>query len=281
MHEPSSKWCRAKYLAPCLFLVPACSSDVTEPLPTGTLATETEALTVSAAADPNALAYPLRRAPFQVEEATITDIQRAILGRRLTATELVTKYLDRIKAYNGTCVNQPQGILGPISTIPHAGKLNAIMTLNLRPATRQAWGFDSRHARSQTDLVDDDPNMPDALEVAADLDAQFAKTGKLVGPLHGVVLAIKDQYNTFDLRTTAGGDAFYANDRPPRDADFVKRLRAAGAILIGKSNMGEYAAGGITGLAAPGAARCATPTIPSGARVHRAAAPALPFRPIS
>ena len=121
------------------------------------------------------------------------------------------------------------------------------MTLNLRPKTRLAWGFDSRKARSQTDLVDDDPNMPDALEVAASLDAQFAKTGKLSGPLHGVVLAIKDQYNTFDMRTTAGADAFYANDRPPQDATFIKRLRAAGAILIAKSNMGEYAAGGITG----------------------------------
>jgi Asp-tRNA(Asn)/Glu-tRNA(Gln) amidotransferase A subunit family amidase len=182
-----------------------------------------------------------------VEEATISEIQQAILDRRLTATELVSMYLARIQAYNGTCVNQPNGILGPISVIPHAGKLNALMTLNLRPKARRAWGFDSRHARSQTDLVDDDPNMPDALEVAASLDAQFARTGELVGPLHGVVLAIKDQYNTFDMRTTAGADAFYANDRPPRDATFIKRLRAAGAILIAKSNMGEYAAGGITG----------------------------------
>jgi Asp-tRNA(Asn)/Glu-tRNA(Gln) amidotransferase A subunit family amidase len=188
-----------------------------------------------------------RFAPFQLEEATITDIQRAILERKITATGLVKRYLERIKAYNATCVNEPSGILGPISTIPHAGKLNALMTLNLRPQARLEWGFDSRKARSQTDLVDDDPNMPDALEVAAAQDAEFAKTGKMVGPLHGVVLAIKDQYNTFDMRTTAGADAFYANDRPPRDATFITRLRAAGAILIAKSNMGEYAAGGITG----------------------------------
>ena len=49
------------------------------------------------------------------------------------------------------------------------------------------------------------------------------------------------------MRTTAGGDAFWSNDRPPDDATFVAKLRAAGAILIGKANMGEYAAGGITG----------------------------------
>src|SRR5262245_53504975 len=43
---------------------------------------------------------------FQVEEATIDDIQRAILTRQLTVTELVKRYLERIKAYNGTCVNE-------------------------------------------------------------------------------------------------------------------------------------------------------------------------------
>ncbi|HEX5065399.1 MAG TPA: amidase, partial [Myxococcota bacterium] len=68
---------------------------------------------------------------FQVEEATIDDIQQAILSRKLTTTQLVQLYLQRIKAYNGTCVNEPEGILGPISTIPNAGKLNALMTLNL------------------------------------------------------------------------------------------------------------------------------------------------------
>src|SRR5215212_4049230 len=84
------------------------------------------------------------RAQFDIMEATIEDIQKAIVAKRLRATEVVELYLERIKAYNGTCVNEPQGILGPISTIPHAGKVNALMTLNLRPATRRAWGFDER-----------------------------------------------------------------------------------------------------------------------------------------
>ena len=178
---------------------------------------------------------------FHVEEATISDIQNAILAKRVTATQIVKLYLERIKAYNGTAVNQPYGILGPITTIPHAKGINALSTLNLRPATRKEWGFDDRHARSLTDLVDNDPNMPDALEVAAQLDAYFAKTGKLIGPLHGVVFAIKDQYCTIDMRTTAGADTYYANDRPPFDATSVKRLRAAGAIILAKANLGEYA----------------------------------------
>src|SRR6478609_1870375 len=67
------------------------------------------------------LASPMAsaQASFDVMEATIDDIQNAIRSRRITATELVNLYLQRIKAYNGVCVNQPQGILGPISTIPH------------------------------------------------------------------------------------------------------------------------------------------------------------------
>ena len=112
------------------------------------------------------------------------------------------------------------------------------MTLNLRQAKREAWGFDRRKARSMTDSPDNDPAMSDALEVAAQQDAYFASTGKLIGPLHGVVFAIKDQYDTFDMRTTAGMDAAYANDRPPRDATFVKRLREAGAIILAKANLG-------------------------------------------
>jgi Asp-tRNA(Asn)/Glu-tRNA(Gln) amidotransferase A subunit family amidase len=180
---------------------------------------------------------------FQVEEATIADIQQAILNKQVTATEVVELYLARIKAYNGPAVVETYGLLGPIKTIPHAKGINALSTLNLRPAHRKAWGFDDRKARSMTDLVDNDPNMPDALEVAAKLDAEFAKTGKLVGPLHGVVMAFKDQYDTFDMRTTSGADAFYANDRPPHDSTFVARLRAAGAIILAKANLAEYADG--------------------------------------
>ncbi len=96
-----------------------------------------------------------------------------------------------------------------------------------------------RKARSMTDPMDDSAAMPDALEVAAKQDAYFASTGKLIGPLHGIVFSIKDQYNTFDMRTTAGMDAAFANDRPPRDATFVKRLRDAGAIILAKANLGE------------------------------------------
>src|SRR5665213_2370899 len=182
--------------------------------------------------------------PFHLQEASIADIQRAILAKKITSVALVELYLKRIKAYNNTCVSQPTGILGPITTIPHAGQINALSTLNLRPSTRRTWGFDERKARSLTDMKDDHPNMPDALEAAAAQDRQFKQTGRLVGPLHGVVMAIKDQYDTFDMRTTSGADVQYANDRPPEDATFVKRLRDAGAIILAKANLAEYATHG-------------------------------------
>ena len=181
---------------------------------------------------------------FHLQDASIADIQRALSAGQITTAGLVELYLKRIKAYNNTCVNEPQGILGPITTIPHARQINALSTLNLRPAARKTWGFDERKARSLTDALDNDSRMPDALEVAAAQDRQFQRTGKLVGPLHGVVMAIKDQYDTFDMRTTSGADAQYANDRPPEDATFVKRLRDAGAILLAKANLAEYATDG-------------------------------------
>jgi Asp-tRNA(Asn)/Glu-tRNA(Gln) amidotransferase A subunit family amidase len=185
-----------------------------------------------------------QRAAFRLEEATIAGIQQAILAKQVSTSEIVEGYLRRIKAYNGTCVNEPQGILGPITTIPHAGQVNALATLNLRPAARTAWGFDPRKARSLTDRADASPAMPDALEVAAAQDRALQQTGRLVGPLHGVVMAIKDQYDTFDMRTTSGADAQYANDRPPDDATFVRRLRDAGAIILAKANLAEYAVDG-------------------------------------
>lgn len=184
---------------------------------------------------------PAALEPFEIEEATIARIQSAIQAKQITVRELVTQYLERIRAYNGTCVNEPQGILGPITTIANAGQINALSTLNLRPEARKRLGFDDRKARSMTDAADSDPAMPDALEAADALDRTFAETGTLVGPLHGVVIAIKDQYDTVDMRTTSGADAFFANDRPPDDATFVKKLREAGAIILAKSNLGEYA----------------------------------------
>jgi Asp-tRNA(Asn)/Glu-tRNA(Gln) amidotransferase A subunit family amidase len=215
--------------------------------------------------------------PFHVEEATIDQIELAIKTRQLTVVDLVHLYLDRIKEYNGTCVNQPEGILGRITPIRDAGRIDALITLNLRPGTRKALGFDDREARSMTDSSDNDTKMPDALEVAAQLDRRFAQTGQLAGPLHGIVFAIKDQYDTFDMRTTSGADAFYANDRPPRDSAVVERLRAAGAVILAKANMGEYAGGDRSSFGGTGCNPYDTTRGPSGSSGGSAASVAANF----
>lgn len=122
---------------------------------------------------------------FDLQEATIEDVHRAIRSGQLTATQLLNLYLNRIEAYNGRCVNgaidPASGLqLGDITPIANAGQVNALMTLNLRGQ------------RSKTDTVDNDINMPDARETAKRLDSEFARTGKLQGPLHGIPFAIKD-----------------------------------------------------------------------------------------
>ena len=81
-----------------------------------------------------------------------------------------------------------------------------------------------------------------ALAQARALDAE-AKAGKFRGPLHGVPLALKDNVDTANARTT-GGSALFADRLPAEDATVTKRLVAAGAVIIGKTNLQEFAMGG-------------------------------------
>ncbi len=81
-----------------------------------------------------------------------------------------------------------------------------------------------------------------ALAQARQLDAE-QKAGKLRGALHGVPVAIKDIIDTADARTT-GGSALFEDRVPAEDATVVARLRAAGAVIVGKTNTQEFAMGG-------------------------------------
>src|SRR5580704_2358804 len=80
---------------------------------------------------------------------------------------------------------------------------------------------------------------PNALAEADKLDQEFKRTGKM-RPLHGIPVIVKDNYDTFDLQTTGGSLAMKGNI-PPTDAFMVKKLREAGAIVLAKSNMAEWA----------------------------------------
>jgi len=83
---------------------------------------------------------------------------------------------------------------------------------------------------------------PKALDEARALDAE-RKAGKVRGPLHGIPIVLKDNYDTYDLPTTAGSQLL-AGSIPPDDAFVVKKLRAAGAIVLAKMNLSEWAGGG-------------------------------------
>ncbi len=82
---------------------------------------------------------------------------------------------------------------------------------------------------------------PRAAEVAAELDAERA-AGNVRGPLHGIPVVVKDNYDTGDMPTTAGTLGL-ATSVPPDDSTQVRRLREAGAIILGKTNMHELARG--------------------------------------
>ena len=81
-----------------------------------------------------------------------------------------------------------------------------------------------------------------ALEQAREAEAQVV-SGKWRGPLHGVPIALKDLFDTSGVRTTAGS-ALFKDRIPAEDAEVVRRLKAAGAVLLGKTNMQEFAFGG-------------------------------------
>jgi Asp-tRNA(Asn)/Glu-tRNA(Gln) amidotransferase A subunit family amidase len=88
----------------------------------------------------------------------------------------------------------------------------------------QAWAFlDADHARAQAEAAD-----------------SHRKQGKALGPLHGVPIGIKDIFDTGDMPTQLGSP-LWAGRTPRRDAAVVARLRAAGAVIMGKTVTTEYA----------------------------------------
>src|SRR5256714_7465106 len=81
---------------------------------------------------------------------------------------------------------------------------------------------------------------PDALSIATDLDRE-RKAGRVRGPLHGIPVVIKDNIDTHDRMTTTAGSLALGGSIPPQDSFVAKRLREAGAVIIGKPNLSEWA----------------------------------------
>ena len=81
---------------------------------------------------------------------------------------------------------------------------------------------------------------PDALAIAEKMDAE-RKAGKLRGPMHGIPVLIKDNINTGDKMMTTAGSLALAGNKASKDAFIVGQLRNAGAVLLGKTNLSEFA----------------------------------------
>jgi Asp-tRNAAsn/Glu-tRNAGln amidotransferase A subunit and related amidases len=86
---------------------------------------------------------------------------------------------------------------------------------------------------------------PKALETAAQMDRQYAANPSAVGSLHCIPIVLKDNFNTADMPTT-GGNVSMKNSQPAADAFTVAKLRRAGALIIAKTNLQEFARGGMS-----------------------------------
>ncbi len=118
----------------------------------------------------------------------------------------------RLTAGTTTSVDLVRGYLRRIAAIDSAGpRINAVIELN-----------------------------PDALDIARQLDAARA-AGRVRGPLHGIPVLIKDNIATGDRMQTTAGSLALVGCPPGRDATVARRLREAGAVLLGKTNLSEWA----------------------------------------
>jgi amidase len=142
----------------------------------------------------SAAAQPQAVKPFELDEATITDLRDGMNSGKFTARSLVEKYLERIQDIDSQ---------GPA--------LNSVIELN-----------------------------PNALSIADALDAE-RKFSRSRGPLHGIPVLIKDNIGTADSMMTTAGSLALLGFTPAKDSGVARRLREAGAVIIGKTNLSEWA----------------------------------------
>jgi len=132
--------------------------------------------------------------PFELEEATVADLQAGMSSGKFTAHSLTEKYLERIDEID-----------------KHGPGVNSVIELN-----------------------------PDALSIAAALDKERKEKGAR-GPLHGIPVLIKDNIETADRMLTTAGSLALLGSRPAQDSFMAQKLREGGAVILGKTNLSEWA----------------------------------------
>lgn len=131
---------------------------------------------------------------FELNEASINDLQAKMAAGKYTSVQITELYLQRIAQIDKA---------GPM--------LNAVIEIN-----------------------------PDAVAIARQMDEE-RKAGKTRGPLHGIPVLIKDNIDTADKMKTTAGSLALENNTAATDAFVVTQLRAAGAVILGKTNLSEWA----------------------------------------
>ena len=160
----------------------------------GTAACAPEGADSGAAPDSGAGPAGTQPGAFELDEATVADLQAAMESGDRTARSITELYLERIAALDGQ---------GP--------ELRSVIETN-----------------------------PDALDIADQLDRERQASGPR-GPLHGIPVALKDNLDTHDRMTTTAGSLALEGSIPAQDSFVAERLREAGAIILAKLNMSEWA----------------------------------------
>jgi amidase len=138
--------------------------------------------------------FSIEAKSFELDEATIDELQAGMVARKYTAHSLAEKYLARIEGLDKA---------GP--------SINSVIEMN-----------------------------PDAPEIADAMDKERREKGPR-GPIHGIPVLIKDNIDTADKMLTTAGSLALVGSRPMRDSFVAQRLRDAGAVILGKTNLSEWA----------------------------------------
>ena len=163
-------------------------------LRTGALSSAAVLIPDIASAGHAPLRPPAVSADFELEEATIADLQRDMVSRKRSSESITRDYLERIDSMDRR---------GPA--------LRAIIETN-----------------------------PDAMSIARSLDDERRSRGPR-GPLHGIPVLVKDNIDTSDRMTTTAGSYALEGSIPLQDSFVARRLREAGAVILGKTNLSEWA----------------------------------------
>jgi amidase len=134
----------------------------------------------------------------------------------------------------GAEIELPEATLGDLQQKMASGALTARSLVEACLARIDALDGRGPELRSVIEV------NPEALSIADALDAERHARGAR-GPLHGIPILLKDNIDTADQMKTTAGSLALAESTPPRDAFVAERLRAAGAILLGKANLSEWA----------------------------------------